>query len=132
MAHFAEIGDDGMVLRVVVIADEDCLDEDGNHSEAVGKDFCAEVVSSTNEWVQTSYNTRNGKHRNGGTPLRHNFASITKKYDSELDAFYEPNPPYASWTFDESSLEYVAPIARPSEGNYEWDVEVGDWAEVSE
>ena len=44
MAHFAEIDKEGNVLRVVVIGDDDCLDENGDESENVGKAFCAEHI----------------------------------------------------------------------------------------
>ena len=44
------------------------------------------------EWIQTSYNTREGVHELGGTPLRKNFAGIGFTYDTGRDAFIPPKP----------------------------------------
>ena len=42
MAHFAEIDSnlDNVVLRVLVIGNDDILDENGEESEALGIAFC--------------------------------------------------------------------------------------------
>ena len=56
MAHFAQIDDNNVVLNVLVIADEDCQDSEGNESEAVGIAFCQALVGADTNWKQTSYN----------------------------------------------------------------------------
>jgi hypothetical protein len=53
MAHFAEIGLNNVVLRVIVVNNDDCKDELGNESESVGVEFCRNLLGGT--WVQTSY-----------------------------------------------------------------------------
>ena len=40
MAHYAQLDENSTVLTIVVIADSDTLDGDGNESEAVGIAFC--------------------------------------------------------------------------------------------
>jgi hypothetical protein len=40
MAHFAELNAANTVLRVIVIANDEIIDPDGNESEAVGIAFC--------------------------------------------------------------------------------------------
>lgn len=75
MAHYAEIDDNGIVLRVIV-AEQDFID-----SGAVG---------DPQKWIQTSYNTINGIHKLGGKPFRKNFAGIGYIYNKQLDEF---NPP---------------------------------------
>ena len=40
MAHFAQLNDSNVVISVNVIADADCLDDNGNESEAIGIAFC--------------------------------------------------------------------------------------------
>ena len=82
--HFAEIDKNNIVKRVIV-AEQDFID-----SGAVG--------DSAN-WIQTSYNTRGGIHYtpdsdepDGGIALRKNFAGIGYIYDSDKDAFYQPQP----------------------------------------
>ena len=54
MAHFAEIDKDNKVLRVVVVANADTADVNGNEVEQIGKDFCNRLLGGN--WVQTSYN----------------------------------------------------------------------------
>ena len=56
MAHFAELDADNIVQRVVVIADEECLDSENNESEAVGIARCQEIFGADTIWKQTSYN----------------------------------------------------------------------------
>ena len=53
MAHFAEINEDNIVLRVIVISNNECKDDAGNESEAVGAEFCRNLLGGT--WKQTSY-----------------------------------------------------------------------------
>ena len=75
MAHFAEIGFDNTVIRVLVIPDE---------FESNGENWCRSLLGGN--WKQTSYN---------GT-IRKNYAGIGFKYDVTLDAFISPKP-YPSW-----------------------------------
>ena len=76
MAHFADLNDDGYVLRVVVVANENIVDENGNESETVGVEFLRTVLGGT-RWIQTSYNAN----------FRGKFASIGDYYDEERDEF---------------------------------------------
>jgi hypothetical protein len=80
MAHFAEIDDNGIVMRVIVVSNDKIL-VDGIESEQKGIDFCKRIFGGGN-WVQTSYNSN----------FRYNFASIGFTYDSEKDAFIPPKP----------------------------------------
>jgi len=106
MTHFAEIGNDGIVISVIV-AEQDFID---NYTTAT--------------WVQTSYNTHGGVHSDGGVALRKNFAGIGMVYDSSRDAFYVPKP-YTSWTLDDDSCLWEAPIAYPDDDkNWTWDEDV--------
>ena len=82
MAHFAELDADNKVLRVIVVGNPDCLDENGNESEAVGIAFCQSLFGAGTRWMQTSYNgTMRGKH-----------AGIGDTYDATSDAFVSPEP----------------------------------------
>jgi len=91
----------------------------------VKQDF---VDTQEGTWVQTSYNTYGGVHYSpetrepdGGVALRKNYAGIGYIYDSDRDAFYAPQP-YPSWTLNESSCIWEAPIPMPDDENmYEWD-----------
>jgi hypothetical protein len=96
MAHFAKV-ENGIVSQVIV-AEQDFI-----NSGAVG---------DPSSWVQTSYNTHAGVHRNGGTPLRKNYAGIGFVYDAGRDAFYPPSP-YPSWSLNEDTCVWGAPVAQP-------------------
>tara|TARA_B000000565_G_C23640244_1_gene322455 strand:- start:114 stop:506 length:393 start_codon:yes stop_codon:yes gene_type:complete len=117
MAHYAKVRD-GIVLQVIV---------------AEADFFKTFVDTEPGRWIQTSYNTRGGVHYqpNSNTPssdqskaLRKNYAGIGFVYDSDKDAFYEPQP-YASWKLNNTTCIWEPPIALPNDGNgYYWDESV--------
>lgn len=120
MSHFAKV-ENGIVTQVIV-AEQDFID-----SGAVGDPAA---------WIQTSYNTRGGVHYgatgepDGGVPLRKNYAGVGHIYDAARDAFYEPRP-YPSWTLNETSCLWQAPVAYPDNGkNYVWDEPNRSWIEI--
>ena len=81
MAHFAEINENNIVIRVLVT--DDTYPEEG-------KLWLEETFGGT--WIKTSYNTIGNVHLLGGQPLRKNFAGIGYYYDEQLDAFIPPKP----------------------------------------
>jgi hypothetical protein len=111
MSHFAKV-ENGIVTEVIV-AEQDFID----------------TLSDKNSWIQTSYNTYGGEHRNGGTPLRKNYAGKGYAYDSDLDAFIPPKPEgYDSWSLDEDTCLWISPIPRPTDGNmYDWNESAQRW-----
>ncbi len=116
MAHFAKVVD-GKVTQVIVAEPEF---------------FETFVDNSPGEWIQTSYNTRGGQHTLGGTPLRKNYAGIGFTYDRTRDAFIPPQP-FPSWTLDEDTCLWNAPIAYPQDDkSYTWDEQTTNWVEVTE
>jgi len=114
MAHYAKVTD-GIVTKVIV-AEADFFD--------------TFVDDSAGQWIQTSYNTHGGEHTLGGTPLRKNFAGIGFTYDATRDAFIPPKP-FASWTLDEDTCWWEAPVAYPDDGKmYIWNESITNWTEV--
>ena len=114
MSHYAKVVD-GKVTQVIV---------------AEADFFNTFVDSSPGEWIQTSYNTHGGVHANGGTPLRKNYAGIGYTYDKARDAFIPPQP-YASWTLDDATCLWNAPVAMPTDGGqYIWDEATTSWKEI--
>jgi hypothetical protein len=105
MAHFAEIDSnlDNVVLRVLVIGNEDILDENGEENEALGITYCKSLFGEETEWVQTSYNNN----------FRKNYAGTGWMYDEGRDAFIPPQP-YASWTLNEDTCQYNPPVEPPN------------------
>jgi hypothetical protein len=92
MAHFAEIDENNIVIRVIV-ADQEVIDS-------------GEFGDPT-KWIQTSYNTRGGVHKLGGTPFRKNYAGAGMIWDPVRDAFYEPQPtPRFTFNEDTGMWEY--------------------------
>ena len=81
MAHWAELDENNIVLRVTVGSNDD-PDE--------GYQWLIDNLGGT--WVKTSFNTYGGVHKNGGTPLRKNYACIGFIYDETRDAFIPPKP----------------------------------------
>lgn len=109
MAHFAELDQQGTVLRVLVVNNAELMDG-GVESETKGVAFLSKLYGHPN-WKQTSYNG-NRRKRYAGKGMR---------YDAELDAFI-PQRPYPSWTLDPVSCDWVAPSPQPSDGgSYQWD-----------
>jgi len=109
MAHFAEIDENNIVTRVIVVADE---------NEADGENWCNGFLGGT--WKQTSYNTYGNVHALGGTPFRKNYAGVGDTFDASRDAFIEQKR-FASWTLNETTCLWEAPIAHPDDGKYyEW------------
>jgi hypothetical protein len=118
MAHFAELGEDNIVLRVIVVSNDDCKDSEGNESETVGAEFCRNLLGGT--WKQTSYNGN----------IRDRYAGMGYTYRSDLDAFIAPKP-YPSWSLDEETTEWEAPVARPTDDkHYTWNEDEQTWDEV--
>lgn len=110
MAHFAELDENNIVLRVLV-TDNDYPNE--------GYDWLVENLGGT--WVQTSYNGN----------IRKNFAGVGYTYDSDRDAFIEPQP-FESWELDEETCRWVAPVPYPTDGKiYTWNEETLNWIEAT-
>ena len=92
MAHFAELDENNIVLRVIVV--DDAHEDDGEN-------WCNALLGG--RWKQTSYNTNRGKHRLDGTPFRKNYAGIGSFYDSDRDAFISPEPEEDGWVLNEET-----------------------------
>lgn len=120
MAHFAEIGLNNTVLRVIVVNNQELLDSNGQEQESIGADFCRNLLGGT--WIQTSYNAS----------FRKNFAGAGFTYDSDKDAFIPPQP-FPSWILDESTYGWEPPVPYPDDGAvYYWDESSISWVEVNE
>jgi len=114
MAHFAKV-DQGKVISVIVAEPEF---------------FNTFVDTSPGQWIQTSYNTKGGVHRFGGTPLRKNYAGVGYSYDQTLDAFIPPKL-YDSWTLNEETCLWDPPTSYPNDNkNYKWDEPTTSWVEI--
>lgn len=89
MAHFAEIDETSIVLRVLVVPNEE---------EANGQEYLSNILGLGGTWIQTSYNGN----------IRKNFAGIGFTYDPVRDAFIAPEPEDAIG-FDEETCQWIVP-----------------------
>lgn len=117
MAHFAEIDQNNVVLRVIVVENRDTSTPDGTEVESIGVAFCQRLFGGN--WVKTSYNGN----------IRKNYAGIGYTYDSGRDAFISPKP-FNSWVLNENTCQWDAPVSYPDDGkHYLWDESIINWVE---
>lgn len=123
MAHYAFLNMQNIVTEVIVGKDE----TDGPTNWEIHYGNFREQVCK-----RTSYNTRAGVHSGGGVPFRKNYAGIGYSYDETRDAFIPPQP-FDSWTLNEDSCLWEAPVAYPDDGQqYTWNEELGTWDLITE
>ena len=95
MAHFAELDENNIVQRVIVVANSELL-VDGVESETKGIEFCQSLFGGN--WIQTSFNSS----------FRKRFAGIGHSYDANRDAFITPEP-LNQIGFDEKTCQWIVP-----------------------
>ena len=125
MSHFAKVVD-GIVTNVIV-AEQEFID---TYDDGI-----------PGEWIQTSYNTSGGKHyapnsrepiEDGGVALRKNYAGIGYTYDKIRDAFIPPQP-WPSWTLNEDTCRWEAPVPYPrteedeDQNEFLWKEDILNW-----
>lgn len=112
MASFAKLNSDNIVLQVVEVHNDVAT------NEQAGIDFLTDLHGYSN-WKQT--------YKNG---TRKNFASVNYTYDASKNAFIAPKA-FASWTLNESTCRWVAPVDYPSDASqekqYEWNEDLTNW-----
>lgn len=117
MAHFAQLDHSNVVINVVVICNDEILDEHGVESEQKGIERCDEIFGTGLSWKQTSYHGS----------FRKNYAGMGYRYDEILDAFIAPQP-FASWTLDVDTCQWVAPKPIPNDGKpHAWNESLLRW-----
>ena len=120
MAHFAKLDENNVVTQVIVVDNKDITDpHTGQEDEILGIAFCKKLLGGN--WRQTSYNNN----------MRVRYAGIGYSYNVALDAFVPPQP-YASWTLDNDTADWVSPLGAAPElteaeveaiSFYRWDEE---------
>jgi len=116
MANFAKIGLNNKVIEVQSVTNEVLHDSNGVEQESIGIDFLTKLTGWS-IWVQTSYNNN----------IRKNFAGKGFTYDEDRDAFIPPKP-YNSWTLNETTCLWEAPVSRPDDSKiYIWNEETQQW-----
>lgn len=113
MAHFAELDENNVVLRVVVISNKDTEDDQGHEVESIGVAFCENLFGG-GIWKQTSYNGN----------IRKNFAGIGYFYDSVNDVFIPPQP-WPVCILDTDTYRWNCPVFN--DPNWKWDPVTKTW-----
>ena len=107
MAHFAELDENNIVKRVVVVGN-DITTTDGllgdNDMHIDGETWCIKFFKG-GIWKQTSYNNN----------FRKQYAGVNYIYNSEKNIFICPQP-YSSWSLN-SNDDWQAPIIYPTVTN---------------
>ena len=101
MAHFAELDNNNVVLRVVVVAN-DCVPSD-EHID--GETWCINFFKG-GTWKQTSYNNN----------FRKQYAGMGYTYDAAKNKFISPQP-HDSWALDAND-DWQAPVTYPTITTY--------------
>jgi hypothetical protein len=84
MAHWAEVDQNNVVLRVTV----------GDNNDPAGDEGYQWLIDNLGgTWIKTSYNGN----------IRKNFAGIGYSYDQTRDAFIPPKPEEGSWVLNEDT-----------------------------
>jgi len=112
MAHYAFLNENNVVTEVIVGKDEtDTTHDWEQYYGAIRGQVCK----------RTSYNGN----------IRKNYAGIGFTYDSTRNAFIPPQP-YPSWTLNEDTCRWSAPVSKPTDGKmYKWNESTLAWVEVN-
>jgi hypothetical protein len=116
MAHYAFLNENNIVTEVIVGKEEGNFNWEQQYGSFRGQ-LCK----------RTSFNTIGGIHIKGETPFRKNYAGIGYTYDEDRDAFIAPKP-FNSWTLNEDTCLWEAPVAKPQDNNkYNWNEINQNW-----
>ena len=110
MSQFAELDDNNLVLRVIVID-------------------AAELAKRPGRWVQTHYDAA---QRENPAAFGFNFAGPGMTWDETRSAFIAPRP-YPSHVLDEATCQWAAPVplpARPNDERWQWREDLLQWVQV--
>ena len=123
MAHYALLNSDNEVISVITGVHEWLTQTDTDGAQVGGSTQAWEAFYGAQPWHGAASCKRTSYNHN----IRKNYAGIGYTYDTGRDAFIAPQP-YASWTLDEATCRWQAPVPMPSEGGpWTWDEETLSW-----
>jgi len=113
MNHFAKLGLNSKVIRVTHVNDSDAPTEEKGI-----------------EYLNKLHNYPFWKEYKKDGSVRKRTAAIGYTYDEDRDAFIGKKP-FNSWTLNETTCQWEAPIAYPSDASvdkrYNWNEETQQW-----
>jgi len=141
MAHFAKIGMSSKVISVLTLSNKNMLNADGVEDESVGQQYLERHNNwPAPMWIQTSYNTRGGKHYDNKTrelsvdqskALRGNYAGLGSIWDEDNNIFYRKKP-HASWVLNTSEARWQSPIGDAPDLGAESQTHLYVWNETDQ
>lgn len=111
MAHFAELDENNIVIRLTVIHNNELLDEDGIEEESNGVEFLQSLYGEDTVWKQCSYNTYGNKY----WVMEMQEDNFEKKVEGDQSKVFRGNYPAEGYTYDTENDVFIAP--QPDE-NY--------------
>ena len=115
MAQYAFLDSNSIVTQVIVGKEETDTTPEGFDT---WEEYYGNIMGQNCR--RTSYNTYGNQHREGGTAFRGNYAGKGFLYNASNDVFIAPKP-YASWSLNETTWLWEAPIDYPDDGKgYYW------------
>jgi hypothetical protein len=112
MAHWAQIDENNIVIRVTVGDNNDPNGDEGHK-------WLVDNLGGT--WVKTSYNANFGKK----------FAGVGDTYSPSTGNFRPPQT-FPSWKWSNTEWSWYPPVAYPTDGKiYEWNEEITEWVEIA-
>lgn len=109
MAHWAELDENNVVLRVLI----------GDNNDPNGDEGYQWLLDNLGgRWVKTSYNHR----------IRKQYAGMGFTYDPIADVFIAPQP-FPSWVLD-SNYDWQPPKPKPEGFGWRWNEQLGEWQHV--
>ena len=100
MAHFAELDENNVVLRVIVFNNAEVNSNGGDYSSEA--ETFVKARHGGHAWKQCSYNNNTRKQ----------YPGKDYTYDSSKDIFIRPKP-FDSWTLNDDN-EWEAPVTKPT------------------
>jgi hypothetical protein len=110
MAYFSELDENNVVLRTIVVHENDAEN---------GEVFCSNLLGG--RWLQTFEDGSKRKQ----------YAGIGYTYNETADVFVAPQP-FPSWSLD-NNYDWQSPVQYPSDGkHYYWDEPTTTWIEATQ
>ena len=125
MAHFAELDENNIVLRVIVVSNDVLENRERLSGENIGVEFCKSLLGNDTRWVQCSYNSS----------FRYHYPGVEWTFDANKgeDGVFIPPRPFPSFELDENEYVWKAPIPYPQDGKrYSWNESKVSWDLIPE
>lgn len=119
MAHYAQLDENNVVIRVSKVDDFYEMDDFGVLDEKRAVSWLKKWHGQDTNWKKTSYNAN----------MRGQYAGVGNYYDSRIDRFIDPQP-YPSWRLNQDTFVWEPPTPQPPSTDthtWQWNEEFQQW-----